>query len=302
MSEGGTRAGGGVPERGRGHPRSRGGGLWLLAPFFLFFLLFWFVPLLGGIRISLLSNELYGEARYVGLEHYRNLLSEERYWTALRNTALYSVGSIGLILPLALFLAHLIRASWCRLRALFGFLLLLPGLTPPAVLALLFLLVFHGREGLLNQWLVIPFGLEPVNWIRDPSFILAALVLQAVWRWTGFMCFFLLAGMDAIPGSLYEAARLVTGSRWTVFRFITFPMLWHVLLFCTVYLLVDACSLFAGAYVLLGGSGGTDAICVVGASARASRSSRSARWKGSRTSATAPPAARRSSRTRPRAP
>ena len=234
------------------------GALLLLAPFFAFFLIFWVVPLLGGIQLSLFSNEPYGPTTFVGLEHYRNLLQDGRYAKALRNTLVYSALSILLIVPFALLLAHLLRASWRRLQAPLGFLLLLPGLTPPAVLALLFLLVFHGREGLLNQLFVVPLSLEPINWIRDPKFILPALVLQSVWRWAGFICFFLLSGMEAIPRALYEAARLVTDSRWHAFRFITLPMLRHVVLFCAVYLLVDAFSLFSGAYVLLGRSGGTD--------------------------------------------
>jgi ABC-type sugar transport system permease subunit len=118
------------------------------------------------------------------------------------------------------------------------------------VLALLFLLVFHGREGLLNQLFVEPLGLESVNWLRDPDFILPALVMQGVWRWTGFVTFFFLAGMEAIPKALYEAAHLETNSRWRVFWSVTLPQLRPVVLFSAVYLMVDAFATFSGAYVL----------------------------------------------------
>lgn len=229
----------------------------LLLPFFCFFLVFWVVPLVGGLRMSFYSNDLYGESNFVGFDHYRALLSDTRYAKALKNTSLYAASSILLILPLAVLFAHLLRASWHRLRPILTFLLLLPGLTPPAVLALLFLLVFHGREGLLNQLVVLPFGMKAVNWLKDPNFILSALVLQTVWRWTGFITLFILAGMEGIPHVLYDAARMATSSRWNLFRAVTFPSLKPVLLFSGVYLLVDAFSLFSGAYVLLGGSGGT---------------------------------------------
>lgn len=230
---------------------------WLLAPFIAAFALFWIAPLLGGVRLALHSNELVGETRFVGAENFRRLADDPSYFRALRNTALFTLCSISLIVPLALACAQALRLTYARARPVLTFLLLLPGLTPPAVLALLFLLVFHGREGLLNQLFVMPLGFAPINWLRDPDWILPALVLQSVWRWTGMITFFLLAGMEAIPRPLFEAAHLETRSRWRVFRAVTLPLLRPVLVFSAVYLAVDACAMFSGAYVLLGGSGGT---------------------------------------------
>jgi len=229
----------------------------LLAPFFIFFLCFWVAPLVGGVRMSLYSDDLFGETTFVGLEHYRTLLEDARYFKAIRNTAVYTIASVGLILPAALLLAHGLKSVYGRWRPLLQFFLLLPGLTPPAVLALLFLLVFHGRQGLLNQWLVLPFGGKAINWLKDPDFILMALVFQCAWRWVGFMTFFLHSGMEAIPKMYYEALQVESNRAWHRFRWVTLPGLRNVLLFCLVYLVVDAFALFSGAYVLLGGSGGT---------------------------------------------
>ena len=227
-----------------------------LLPLLFFLLLFWVIPLVGGVKMSLHANGL-GRAEFVGLEHYQALAKDERYITALRNSFTYTLASIVVIVPLALWLAHLLRATTRRLRPVMTFALLLPALTPPSVLAVLFLMVFHGKNGLLNQLFVMPLGLEPVSWLKDPDFILSGLVLQTVWRWTGFMTFFILAGMEGIPRVYYEAARLVTGSRWQNFWYVTLPQLRPVLLFMAVYLVVDGFSLFSGAFVLLGGSGGT---------------------------------------------
>lgn len=229
----------------------------LLLPFFALLAAFWLVPLLGGVRLSLCSNDLTGPGLFVGLAHYRALLDDARFFKALRNTFTYTALSLATILPLSLLLAQALRLTFARLRPALTFLLLLPGLTPPAVLALLFLLVFHGREGLLNQLFVLPLGLKDINWLRDPDFILPALVMQAVWRWTGFITFFFLAGMEAIPKALFEAAHLETDSRWRVFWSVTLPQVRPVTLFAAVYLVVDGFATFSGAYVLLGGSGGT---------------------------------------------
>jgi ABC-type sugar transport system permease subunit len=237
--------------------RSQNPAWLLLIPYFAFFLVFWAVPLVGGSWMSLLSNELYGPSHFVGLQHYRELARDPRYFHALTNTVIYTAGSILVILPMALLFAALLQMAAARLRPALTFLLLIPGLTPPAVLALLFLLVFHGHDGILNRVFVMPFGLNPINWLQDPAFILPALLLQAFWRWTGFTTLFLRAGMEGIPTALVEAAYLETNSRWRVFFSVTLPHVRHVLLFAAVYLAVDGFALFSGAYVLLGGSGGT---------------------------------------------
>lgn len=230
---------------------------WLLAPYFLLFTLFWLLPLIGGVRLSLESNVLFGDAEFVGLKHYRDLIGDGRFLKALVNTALFAAGGMLIILPLALLLAQALKTTHRRLRPWLMFALLVPGLTPPVVLALLFLLVFHGEAGLLNQWFVLPLGGTAINWLKDPSFILPALVLQSVWRWTGFITFFFVSAMNAVPTALYEAAHLETDSRWLIWRSVTLPRLRPVIFFAAIYLTIDAFSLFSGAYVLLGGSGGT---------------------------------------------
>ena len=241
-------------------PRANAGVGWtpflFLLPFLLFLILFWLVPLVGGVKMSLQANGI-GQAEYVGLEHYRVLAKDERFFKAIRNSFVYTLASIVVIVPLSLWLAHLLRSTFRRLRPVLTFALLLPALTPPSVLAVLFLMVFHGKYGLLNQLIVLPLGQAPIGWLKDSDFILAGLVLQTVWRWTGFMTFFILAGMEGIPRVYYEAARLATGSRWNQFWHVTLPQLRPVLLFVAVYLVVDSFSLFSGAKVLLGGSGGT---------------------------------------------
>jgi ABC-type sugar transport system permease subunit len=240
-----------------GNKRVFNSGLWLLAPFVALFAMFWLAPLIGGVKLSLQADTLFGPTRFVGLDNYRALLDDPRYFTAFRNTLVYTIASVVVVVPLALLVAEGLHHAWSRARGALSFLLLLPGLTPPAVLALLFLLVFHGRSGLLNRWLVIPFGGEPIDWLKDPQWIMPALVIQTVWRWLGIITFFVLAGRESVPRPLYEAASLETNCRWPVFTRVTVPMLRHVIIFVTVYLVVDAFAMFSGAYLLLGGSGGT---------------------------------------------
>ena len=241
-------------------------GILLLGPFLLCFILFWLIPIIWAGNMSLHSNtaeDPYNFDKepvyeYVGLENYKSVLENPLFKKALQNTALYTVFSIGIIVPLAFLLAHIIRQTNKRVQHVFTFCLLLPGLTPPAVLSILFLLFFHGDQGILNRILVIPFGQEPINWIHDPKFIQTSLVIQSVWRWTGFVAFFFLCGMDALPKSYNESAQIEGAGPFKTLFHITLPLVRHIILFAVIFLFVDAFSMFSGAYSLLGGSGGPD--------------------------------------------
>lgn len=231
--------------------------VFLPAPFFAALGVFWLIPLILGFRLSLHSDELFGDAAFVGATHYRELLSDGRFWHALRNTFAYAAMSIVAVTSFSLGLAHLLRRAWPPLRGAIAFCLLLPGLTPPAVLALLYLLVFNGPHGMLNALVAAPLHLPFVDWIRDARFIKFSLVLLALWRWSGFVTLILLSGLEGIPKAYYDLCRAEGGGSWACFRHVTLPMLSHVLAFTAVFLFLDACVLFEGAYILLGGSGGT---------------------------------------------
>ena len=238
-------------------PRSRRPPFLLLAPFFGAFLLFWAVPLVRGFLLSLQTNTLFGDPGFAGLDNYRTLLTDARFLHALRNTVLYCGMVLLLVLPFSLLLAHGLRTVYPRLRGILHFCLLLPGLTPPLVLALLYLMVFNGPHGLINGIFFHPFGLQGFDWIGDPRLIKFSLVLLMLWRWTGFMTLIFLAGLEGIPRAYYDSIRVEGASTWQRFRHVTLPVLRPVTAFAAAFLLLDTFVLFEGAYVLLGGSGGT---------------------------------------------
>jgi ABC-type sugar transport system permease subunit len=229
----------------------------LLLPIGAAVLAFWIVPLLVAVRMSLESDTLYGPSHYVGLAHYRALARDGRFGLALWNTARHAVLTITSIVPLGLGLALLLRQVSAKARGVLRFCLLLPALTPPVVLGFLFVLVFSGRHGLLNTAVLQPLGFPAVDWLQDPAVIPVSLVLQAIWRWTGFVTLVLLAGLDGIPRAYVEMARAEGAGPRAIFRDVTLPQLRPLLAFCAVMLFLDAFVSFAGAYVLLGASGGT---------------------------------------------
>ncbi|MFP6900838.1 MAG: sugar ABC transporter permease [Opitutales bacterium] len=195
--------------------------------------------------------------KYVGLSNYSHVVGDRKFHKALVNTLVYCVSVIILVLPLAFLLAQTLFSCSRKLRPFLCLLLLLPALTLPGILSTLFHLFFHGRDGILNQVFVMPLGFEPIKWMLDPAFILPAMVMQAVWRWTGFITLFFLCAMETIPKMQYEAARLEGAGVWRTMKTVTLPGVRHIGIFAAIFLAVDAVASFSGAYSLLGGSGGT---------------------------------------------
>ena len=264
----------------------------LLGPFFAFLLAFWAMPLAYGMDLSLQSpdyrpdfdhastdntqkqsswapgqswDDLVGEdessaepiEKYVGWANYLHLLDNSKFHKALWNTFVYCLSVIALVVPLAFLLAQILFVGTARTRPILSLILLLPALTLPGILGTLFHLVFHGKNGVLNQVLIMPLGFEPINWMLDPSFILPAMVMQTLWRWTGFITLFFLCGMETIPKMQFEAARLEGANSWRTMRIVTWPGVRHIAIFAAIFLAVDSVASFSGAYGLLGGSGGT---------------------------------------------
>ena len=261
---------------------------WLLIPFFGLWVLFWLVPLFLGIDLSLQSPtfvaphrevfeasdtnpspfslswnfpknpevEQEHNTKYVGFQNFSNVLEDAKFYKALRNTLIYVLGSILLVIPLSFILSLCLFQLSGLFRGLLVFCLMIPGLALPGVLSTLFYLFFHGRTGALNQYLVVPLGFDPVNWMMDPSFIMPSLIMQAVWRWTGMVTLFFLCGLQAIPTWQWEVAKIEGAGKSLLLRKILIPNLWHLALFAMVFLVVDGFASFSGAYNLLGGSGG----------------------------------------------
>ena len=250
--------------------------------------MFWLVPLFLGIDLSLQSPTFVAPHReviessstnpspfplswnvpenpeveqehnikYVGFQNFSNVLEDAKFYKALRNTLIYVLGSILLVIPLSFILSLCLFQLNGLFRGLLVFCLMIPGLALPGVLSTLFYLFFHGRTGALNQYLVVPLGFEPVNWMRDPSFIMPSLIMQAVWRWTGMVTLFFFCGLQAIPTWQWEVAKIEGAGKSLLLRKILIPNLWHLALFAMVFLVVDGFASFSGAYNLLGGSGG----------------------------------------------
>ena len=234
--------------------------LFLIGPFFLLWAFFWLVPLIGSFEESLsLSPQLVGkidaEEQSVRI-NYERAMKDGKFIKSLENTLIFVASTVAITLSIGFFLASALFGLPKLLRGFCLFLLLIPSLALPGTLASLFYLFFHGKSGALNQFLIIPLGFEPINWMMDPTWILPCLIFQAVWRWTGLITLLLYCGMRAIPSWQFEVARLEGATPWNKLTTIVYPGVKHLLFFGGIFLFVDGVAAFSGAYNLLGGSGG----------------------------------------------
>ncbi|MDX2650557.1 sugar ABC transporter permease [Streptomyces sp. PA03-1a] len=215
-----------------------------IAPFFALFAAFGLFPLLYTAYVSLYRVELQtpGAMEWRGLDNYTALLHDDFFWTALRNT--FTIGVVSTVpqLLMALGLAHLLNYK-LRGRTFFRVTMLLPYATSVAAATLVFAQLFGRDFGLVN-WLLGLAGIGPVDWQSGTVASQIAVSTIVTWRWTGYNALIYLAGMQSIPGDLYEAAELDGASRWRQFLHVTLPGLRPTILFTIVVSTIGATQLF----------------------------------------------------------
>ncbi|MFI9330138.1 carbohydrate ABC transporter permease [Kitasatospora sp. NPDC052868] len=227
-----------------------------VAPFFVLFAAFGLLPLLYTAHVSLHRVELQTSDRmdWLGLQNYTRLLDDPFFWNALRNT--FTIGVLSTVpqLLIALGLAHLLNYR-LRGRTFFRVAMLMPYATSVAAATLVFAQLFGRDYGLIN-WLLGSVGLSPVDWQADTwasQFGVSAIV---TWRWTGYNALIYLAGMQSIPGELYEQAAVDGASRLQQFRHVTVPGLRPTIVFTVVVSTIGATQLFGEPLLYEGNAAG----------------------------------------------
>jgi multiple sugar transport system permease protein len=180
-------------------------------------------PLIFNVYLSFTNADLSGGAvKMVGTHNYTVLFSEARYANALTLTALFVLVSVSVELVLGFVLAMAMR-DHIPGKPIILTILLIPMMLCPVVLSLFWNLILNGNYGVLNQLLAFLHLPQP-QWLTDDDLKLVSILLVDVWMWTPFMMLISLAGLNAIPKYIYEAAEIDRAGRWMVFRTITLPM------------------------------------------------------------------------------
>ncbi len=218
---------------------------------------FFGLPVFAALLLSLTDFDLYALAdwrnlRFVGLGNYIELLQTQLFWKSLGNTFYFVIVGVPLSIGVSLGAALLLNAPVARFRAFFRTALFAPVVTTLVAVAVIWRYLFHSSYGLAN-WALGHVGIAPVDWLGDPQWAMPTIILLAVWKNFGYNMVIFLAGLQAIPQDLYEAARIDGASRRRQFWHITLPMLGPVLMVVGVITVAGYFQLFAEPYVMTRG-------------------------------------------------
>jgi len=175
---------------------------------------------------------------FVGLDNYRGMVEDPVFWQSLANNLWFALGTIPVSIALALLMAVWVNGKLAG-RAFLRLAYFTPTVLPMIAVANIWLFFFTPQYGLLEQ-LTGLFGLPNHNWLGSRESALGCLIVVTVWKEAGFFMIFYLAALQAIPPSLYEAARIEGAGGWTVFRRITFPLLMPTTLFVLVNAVINS--------------------------------------------------------------
>ena len=226
-------------------------GFLFICPWLFGFLVFTAGPMLASLYLSFHKYDL-SSIKFIGVENYRRLFVEDPlFWKSLKNTLLYAVVSVPLGLAGSLGIAILLNQN-VRGQKIFRTCFYLPSLVPSVAAALIWQWVLNSDNGILNS-ILAKFGIGGPQWLQDEKFTPWAFVIMSIWSVGGGRMIIFLAGLQGIPDSYYEAARLDGANAWTCFRRVTLPMLSPVMFFNLVLGIIGAFQVFTSAYIMTGG-------------------------------------------------
>ncbi|MGC4030340.1 MAG: sugar ABC transporter permease [Tepidisphaeraceae bacterium] len=228
-------------------------GLAFVSPWIVGFLLFTAVPLGLVVWYSLCEYPLTKPPRFIGLENYRELFSDEIFWQTVRNTIYYAVLVLPLGLLLALGVAMLLNAK-IKGQSVYRTIVFLPSLVPAVASAMLWLWLFNAKLGLINLALRTIGIAEPPAWLAEPTWAMPALVLMSLWG-VGNTVVIYLAGLQDVPRELYEAAEIDGATAWKKTWHVTLPSISPVIFFNLIMGIIGTLQVFTQAQLVMGGPG-----------------------------------------------
>jgi multiple sugar transport system permease protein len=228
-------------------------------------------PVVRSFWISLHDWRIRAEtARFIGPANYQQVFQDDQFWSSLKVTVFYVVGTVPLQLVISLFIAYLLFQK-VRGLGIYRTIYFLPYITSLVASAAVWATIFNPQHGLMNmvlgaigippqRWLIEPkgvnelilghFGLATPAWARGPSLALVGIMIFVIWQRLGFDVVIFLAGLGNVPSELYEAARIDGAGRWQLFRYVTIPLLSPTIFFLTLISVIGAFQAFTHIYTM----------------------------------------------------
>lgn len=221
-----------------------------ISPWLIGFLLLTIIPMITSFVISFTEWDILTEAKFVGLDNYKNVFQDPLFYKSLRVTLVFTALSVPINVVLSLLVAMLLNSD-IKCINLYRTIYYLPAVVSGVVVSLLWSWIFNSEFGLLNNFL-LKFGIEGPRWLADEFWVMPAMIIMSAWGIGGGIIMYL-SGLQGIPGYLYESARLDAANWWTRLTKITIPSMSPVLFFTTLTSIIGCLQTFTSAYVMTNG-------------------------------------------------
>ncbi len=235
-------------------------GYAVISPWIIGFLLFTAFPMLFSLYLAGTDWDLLGTPHWIGLGNFHTLVTDDLFWTSMGNTTFYTVFAVpaGLVMALG---AALLLNQGVKGTNIYRLLAYLPSQLPVVATAILWFLIFSPTYGLAND-LLTHLRLPTSQWLYSTTMVKPSLVIKSAWSFGGAMIIFL-AGLQGIPPSLYEAAKIDGAGAWAQFRYVTIPMLSPIIFFNLVLGIIASYQVFTDVFVMTQGGPGNSSLMLV---------------------------------------
>ena len=224
----------------------------MAAPSMTIITVFIIIPIIYSLYMSLHDwNIMYNIKDFIGFDNYKEVFQDERFFNALKNTLIYTVSYVPILVILSLALAAFINEKFIA-SGFYKTVLFIPAITSMAIIAIIFRFLLDGDIGYVSLALR-KLGISVPDFLRDPETAMWSVVLTSVWRWVGFYMVIFLSGFNSIPDSLYEAAEIDGAGKLRQFFSISLPLLMPTISFTLITNLINSFQVFDPVYVMTKG-------------------------------------------------
>lgn len=226
----------------------------MILPAMLAILCFVIYPVFYLLQLSFYRYNLLNKAKskFIGLDNYKQLFAKEEFYVALTNTLIYTVAVVLLTIIIALLLALWINRKKTRFNAFLQAGIFTPHIISIVSIALVWMLLMEPNYGILN-YVLKTFGLPTSKWLQSSSTSMMSVILVSIWHNVGYYALILLAALQSVPPTIYEAAALDNASRFKTFYKITLPMISPQLFFVLIIMTIGSFKVFDTVRIMTGG-------------------------------------------------
>ncbi|WNB87323.1 sugar ABC transporter permease [Cellulomonas sp. ATA003] len=243
--------------------KETGAALGFLAPNLLGFLVFTLIPIVASLVLSFYEWPLLGEAVFTGLDNLVTLFTADPvFWEVVGNTAYFVIAYVGLNLILSLGLALWLTSN-VRWKGAMRVIFFLPVVAPMVANAVVWRLLYTPEDGLIAWIFQTVAGTSGPNWLSSSTWAMPAVILMSLWQGFGYNMIIFIAGIESIPASIHEAAKIDGAGWWRRTASVTLPLLTPSLFFATVMTVISSLQVFAQPFILTGGGPGSSTTTLV---------------------------------------